>query len=166
MSHGDSREGKWRGNWRMECVTFTLHTTSEHGVSSITTADAQTSAPSIRLNWRPPADLNGFVRFAERQNLVLHVCHHILTGLYNSNPWCPCSVISLPFTAGQSLNVTRHQPISAPVFQCYVRAHSSRQDLSSLAVRESYRWESKVVFYPLWYAAGTPGLSVHARRSM
>jgi len=33
------REGKWRGNWRMEWVSSTLHTTSEHGVSSITTAD-------------------------------------------------------------------------------------------------------------------------------
>ena len=42
----------------------TLHTTSEHGVSSITTADAHTSAASSRLNWRPPADLNGLVRFA------------------------------------------------------------------------------------------------------
>jgi len=27
----------------MECVASTLHTTSEHGVSSITTADAHTS---------------------------------------------------------------------------------------------------------------------------
>ena len=47
------REGKWRGNWRLEWVTSTLHTTSEHGVSSITTADAHTSADSSRLNWRP-----------------------------------------------------------------------------------------------------------------
>ena len=46
-------EGKWRGNWRMEWVASTLHTTSEHGVSSITTADAHTSAVSSRLNWRP-----------------------------------------------------------------------------------------------------------------
>ena len=53
MVHGDSREGKWRGNWRMEWVASTLHTTSEHGVSSITTADAHTSAASSRLNWRP-----------------------------------------------------------------------------------------------------------------
>jgi len=29
------------------------YTTSEHGVSSITTADAHTSAASNRLNWRP-----------------------------------------------------------------------------------------------------------------
>jgi hypothetical protein len=53
MAHGDAREGEWRGNWRMEWVTSTLHTTSEHGVSSITTADARTSAASIRLNWGP-----------------------------------------------------------------------------------------------------------------
>jgi hypothetical protein len=53
MAHGDAREGKWRGNWRMEWVAITLHTTSEHGVSSITTADAHTSAASSRLNWRP-----------------------------------------------------------------------------------------------------------------
>jgi len=52
-AHGDAREGKWRGNWRMEWVASTLHTTSEHGVSSITTADAHTSAASSRLNWRP-----------------------------------------------------------------------------------------------------------------
>jgi len=70
MAHGDAREGKWRGNWRVEWVASTLHTTSEHGVSSITTADAHTSAASSRLNWRPPADLNGLVRFAERLNMV------------------------------------------------------------------------------------------------
>jgi len=38
----------------MEWVTSILHATSEHGVSSITTADAHTSAASSRLNWRPP----------------------------------------------------------------------------------------------------------------
>jgi hypothetical protein len=56
MAHGDAREGKWRGNWRMEWVASSLHTTSEHGVSSITTvttADAHTSAASSRLSWRP-----------------------------------------------------------------------------------------------------------------
>ena len=52
----------------MEWVASTLHTTSEHGVSSITTADAHTSAGSSRTDAH--ADLNGLVRFAERQNLV------------------------------------------------------------------------------------------------
>jgi len=44
MAHGDAREGKWKGNWWMDWVASNLHTTSEHGVSSITTADAHTSA--------------------------------------------------------------------------------------------------------------------------
>ena len=53
MVHGDVRVGKWKGNWRMEWVASTLHTISEHGVSSITTADVHNSAASNRLNWRP-----------------------------------------------------------------------------------------------------------------
>jgi hypothetical protein len=53
MAHGDAREGKRRENWRMEWVASTLHTTTEYGVSSITTADAHTSAASSRLNGRP-----------------------------------------------------------------------------------------------------------------
>ena len=53
MAHGDARERKWRGNCRMEWVASTHHTTSEHVLSSITPADAYTSAASIRLNSRP-----------------------------------------------------------------------------------------------------------------
>ena len=53
MAHGDAREGKWRGNWRMKWVASTLRTASEHGVSSITTADAHPSAAISWLNWRP-----------------------------------------------------------------------------------------------------------------
>jgi len=53
MAHGDARERKWRENWRMEWLPSTLHTTSELGVSGITTADAYTSAASSRLKWRP-----------------------------------------------------------------------------------------------------------------
>jgi len=50
MAHGDAREGKWRGNWRMEWVASTLHTTSERGVYSITTTDAHTSAVPV-VDW-------------------------------------------------------------------------------------------------------------------
>jgi hypothetical protein len=56
MADGEAREGKWRGNWRMKWVASTLHTTSEHGVSNmttITTADVHNSTTSSRLNWRP-----------------------------------------------------------------------------------------------------------------
>jgi hypothetical protein len=51
MAHGDTWEGKWRGNWWMEWVVSTLHTTSEDGLSSITTADAHTLAASSWLIW-------------------------------------------------------------------------------------------------------------------
>ena len=50
VTHGRGSEGE---NWRMEWVASTLHTTSEHGVSSIITAHAHTSAASNRLNWLP-----------------------------------------------------------------------------------------------------------------
>jgi len=56
MAHSDAREVKWRGNWRMVWVASTLHNTSEHAVSSITTittADAHTTAESSRMNWHP-----------------------------------------------------------------------------------------------------------------
>jgi len=60
----------------MEWVPSTLHATSEHGVSSITTTDAHTSTASSRLNWRP-SDWNGLVRFGERRYLVsAHVPSH------------------------------------------------------------------------------------------
>ena len=79
MTHVDAREEKWRGNWRMEWVASTLHTTSEHGVPSIITADAQTSAASSRLNWRP----RRFNPLNTHLNPICHLlalleAHHIL----------------------------------------------------------------------------------------
>jgi hypothetical protein len=53
MAQSYAREERWSGNWRMNWIASTLHTTSEHGVSSITTSDAHTSAASSRLNWYP-----------------------------------------------------------------------------------------------------------------
>ena len=67
--HTVTHRGKWRGNWWMEWVASTLHTTSEHGVSRITTADAHISAAIVERT-DAPADLNGLVCFAERRNLV------------------------------------------------------------------------------------------------
>jgi hypothetical protein len=53
MAHGDAWDRKWSGKWQMELAASTLHTTSEHGVSSITTTDAQAAAASSQLNWHP-----------------------------------------------------------------------------------------------------------------
>jgi len=49
----------------MKWVAGTLHTTSEHGASSITTADAHTSTASSGLN--DASYLNWPVRFTERR---------------------------------------------------------------------------------------------------
>ena len=49
MAHGDAREGKLANGVGSQYS----HTTSERGVSSITNADAHTSAASSRMNWRP-----------------------------------------------------------------------------------------------------------------
>ena len=77
MAQGHAREGKWRGNWRMEWVASTLHTTTESGVTSITTADAHNSAASSRLNWGPLPILNELVRSQKDEIWFLRVCHHI-----------------------------------------------------------------------------------------
>jgi hypothetical protein len=56
MAHGDAREGKWRGNWRMEWVTIKRHATAEHRlVRAVKTlqADVHSSRASSRLNWCP-----------------------------------------------------------------------------------------------------------------
>ena len=83
MAHGGVRWGKGRGNWRMEWVASTLHTTSEHGVSSITTSDA------AHLCCQQSTELTPTGRFkctrpfrAKDEILFLRVCHHISTGLY------------------------------------------------------------------------------------
>ena len=46
--------GEVKGKLGNGVGSSTLHTTAEHGISSITTADAHTSAASSRLNWCPP----------------------------------------------------------------------------------------------------------------
>ena len=56
MAHGDEREGKWRGNKRMEWVTSKGHMTAEHRLArAVQTlqADVHSWPASSRLNWRP-----------------------------------------------------------------------------------------------------------------
>jgi hypothetical protein len=85
MAHCHTREGKWRGNWWMDWVATTLYTTSEHGVSTvttITTADVHTSAASSRLNWRP-CQFKWTRPFCQKDEIwFLHVCHHISNAVY------------------------------------------------------------------------------------
>jgi hypothetical protein len=92
MAFGDAREGKWGGNSPMEWVASTLHTTSEHGVSSITIADARIAAASSRLNWRPrrfkwtrpfrcrtkSGSCAGAITFQTQSNTRHHLIHRIV----------------------------------------------------------------------------------------
>ena len=89
MRHGDAREGKWRGNCRMQWVASTLHTTSKHGVSSITTADAHTSAASSRLNWRPPLIYVYSSVSPKDESWFLRLCHHISNSVYPQSTRSP-----------------------------------------------------------------------------
>jgi hypothetical protein len=58
----------------MEWVASTLHTTSERGVSSITTADAHTSASQQSTELTSPADLNGLVPFRRKTKSGFCAC--------------------------------------------------------------------------------------------
>jgi len=85
----------------MEWVASTLHTTSEHGVSSITTADAHNSAASSRLNWRPRRfkwtrlfrrkTKSGFcacaITFQRQSTLWMQMTHRLPTGQPRRVPW-------------------------------------------------------------------------------
>jgi len=76
MAHGDAREGKWRGNWRMEWVGSTLTLPRKVVYPALLPLMRTPRLPAV--DWiDAPADLNGLVRFGERRNLVsAHVPSH------------------------------------------------------------------------------------------
>jgi hypothetical protein len=69
MAQGDAREGKWRGNWRMEWVASTLTLPRNVVYPELLTLMRTPRLPAV--DWTDaPADLNGLIRFGERLNLV------------------------------------------------------------------------------------------------
>ena len=69
MAHGDAREGKWRGNWRMEWVASTLTRPRNMVYPPLLTLMRTPRLPAV--DWTDcPADLNGLVRLGERRNVV------------------------------------------------------------------------------------------------
>jgi hypothetical protein len=69
MTHSDAREGKWRGNWRMEWVASTLTRTRNVVYPALLTLMRTPRLPAV--DWTDsPADLNGLVRLGERRNVV------------------------------------------------------------------------------------------------
>ena len=91
MAHGDVREGKWRGNWRMEWVASTLTPPRNMVYPALLTLMRTPRLPVVDLT-EAPADLNRLVRFAERRNLVsAHVPSHFkrsLPGKYFMQSGC------------------------------------------------------------------------------
>ena len=70
VAHGDAREGKWRGNWRMEWVASTL-TPSPNAVYAALLKLMRTHLGCQQpTELTSPTDLNGLVLFWERRNLV------------------------------------------------------------------------------------------------
>ena len=66
---GGTREGKWRGNWRMEWVASTLTPSSNMVYPALLKLICTPRLPAV--DWTDaPTDLNGLVRFEEKRNLV------------------------------------------------------------------------------------------------
>ena len=69
VAHGDAREGKWRGNWRLEWVASTLTRPRNVVYPALLTLMLTTRLPAV--DWPDsPADLNGLVHLGERWNVV------------------------------------------------------------------------------------------------
>ena len=69
VAHGDAREGKWRGNWRMEWVASTLTRPRNVVYPALLTLMRTPRLPAV--DWTvSPADLNGLIRLSERRNVV------------------------------------------------------------------------------------------------
>jgi hypothetical protein len=69
MAHGDAREGKRRGNWRMAWLASTLTLPRNVEYPALLPLMCTPLLPAV--DWTDaPADLNGLVRFGERRNLV------------------------------------------------------------------------------------------------
>jgi len=69
MANGDARDGKWRGNWRVEWVASTLQLPRNMVYPALLPLTLTPRLPVV--DWNDAlADLNGLVRFAERRSLV------------------------------------------------------------------------------------------------
>jgi hypothetical protein len=109
MAHCDAWE-KWKRNCRMEWIASTLHTTSELGVSSITTVDAHTSAASSRLNWRPRRFkwTRPFLRKTKSGFCACAITyHHISNAVYHVSP----QMINVTKPFGNSVIIWEHLAI-------------------------------------------------------
>ena len=111
VTHG----GEWRGNRRMEWVASSLHTTSENGVSSITTADAHISAASSRLNWRPRRFkwTRPFRRKTKSDFWVCAITFQLVSAVNGSARYRMCDKFSLTVGGTEKQNPVRSSCVEA-----------------------------------------------------
>ena len=103
MAHGDAREGKWRGNWRLEWVASTLTLPRNVVYPALLPLMRTPRLPAV--DWTDaPADLNGLVRFGERRNLVsAHVPSHFKRTIHTASGICQaCLLLPLAWVSSNS----------------------------------------------------------------
>ena len=73
MAHGDAREGKWRGNWRMDWVATTLTLPWNVVCPALLTLLRTPRPPAV--DWTDaPGDWNGLVRFRRKMKNGFSAC--------------------------------------------------------------------------------------------
>jgi hypothetical protein len=80
MAHGDAREGKWRGNWRMEWISLPTPFTSAQRLSEL-------PFPCVTVSHHIATGLYRSLsaqRLSELPFPCVTLSHHIATGLYRS----------------------------------------------------------------------------------
>jgi len=123
MTHGDTREEKWRGNKRMEWVTSKRHVTAEHRLARAIEnlqADVYGLPANSRLNWRPRrfnplnAELNPICHLLALlgAHLILHISRIRVKWTRplrrkTKSGFCPCAItFQTQFTSHSSVVVT------------------------------------------------------------
>ena len=86
MAHGDARERKWRGNWRMEWGSqYTSHYPGTWCILHYYSWWRTPRLPAVDCTDVPPADLNGLVRFARKTKSGFCACAIIFQTVYFFN---------------------------------------------------------------------------------
>ena len=136
MAHGDAREGKWRGNWRMEWEASTLHTTRNMVYTAL--------LPLTRTRRLPVVDWTDALRpiqmdssLAPRDEIwFLRVCHHISNAFYikasrmGKNTEVPVFNFCRP-AASENCVLLGH----------YAASGNSLAKLPQLAILNPWRWD-------------------------
>ena len=141
MAHGDAREGKWRGNWRMEWVASTLTRPRNVMYPALLTLMGTPRLPAV--DWTDsPADLNGLVLLGERRNVV---SARVSSGSARALLQRPCS-------AGHTTCVPRFRNSVICVPKCVFHVYQLRpkSPIACVCVASIARGEGYAKFPTIW----------------